>query len=119
MYEGVLSLESLKVGTVLADLSLVVREVRRVEVGGTSAEQPGVWSLLEFSVEEGERLAQVLADALDAPGWYADFRDERETFVVFPGRVFRYPRGDDAAREAAKEFGRGLRIPEAQLDWAR
>lgn len=119
MYDGVLILESLKVGTVLADVPLVVRKVSRVEVGGTSAEQPAVWSLLEFSAAAGERLAEVLADVLDAPGWYVDFRDERETFVVFPGRVFRYPRGDDAAREEAKEFGRGLRIPEAQLDWAR
>lgn len=119
MYDGVLILESLKVGAVLADVSLTVRKLSRVEVGGTSAEQPGVWSLLEFSVEDGERLAEVLAEVLDAPGWYADFHDERETFVVFPGRVFRYANGDDAAREAAKEFGRGLRIPEAQLDWAR
>ncbi|MFF0264679.1 hypothetical protein [Kribbella sp. NPDC004536] len=119
MYDGVLILESLKVGVVVADLSLVVTKVSRVEVGGTSAEQPGVWSLLEFSVEDGERLAGVLAGVLDAPGWYADFRDERETFVVFPGRVFRYAKGDQAAREAAKEFGRGLRIPEAQLDWAQ
>ncbi|GAA1161226.1 hypothetical protein GCM10009630_69420 [Kribbella jejuensis] len=119
MYEGVLILESLKVGSGLAGVSLGVRGIRRVEVEGTSAEQPGVWSLVEFSVEDGERLAGMLAEVLDAPGWYADFRDERETFVVFPGRVFRYARGDDAAREAAKEFGRGLRIPEAQLDWGR
>jgi hypothetical protein len=38
---------------------------------------------------------------------------------VFPGRVFRYPRGDAAAREEAKAFGRELGIPEPQLDWTR
>lgn len=117
MYEGVLILESLKVGTTLADVPLVVRKLRRVAVSGASDDQPPVWSLLEFAVEHGPELAEALAGSLDAPGWYADFHDEDETFVVFPGRVFRYRRGDDAAREQAKEFGRRLRIPEPQLDW--
>jgi hypothetical protein len=80
-------------------------------MNGTSADQPEVWSLLEFQVE------RVLSRVLDSPGWYADFHDEHEIFVVFPGRVFRYRRGDDAARAEAQEFGRGLAIPAAQLDW--
>jgi hypothetical protein len=116
MYDGVLILESLKVGTEL-DIPLTVRKVSRYAVTGTSADQPLVWSLLEFEVERGEELAEVLSRVLDSPGWYADFHDERETFVVFPGRVFRYRRGDDAAQAEAQEFGRGLAIPEAQLDW--
>jgi hypothetical protein len=37
--------------------------------------------------------------------------------VVFPGRVFRYRRGDEAARAQAQEHGRQLGIPEHQLDW--
>jgi hypothetical protein len=119
MYDGVLIVESLRVGIALADLSLEVRRISRLAVSGASADQPAVWSLLEFSVEGGAELAEVLAGALDAPGWYADFHDEREVFVVFPGRVFRYARGDEAAREEAKAYGRGLRIPEAQLDWTR
>ncbi|MET9318166.1 hypothetical protein ABZX12_40630 [Kribbella sp. NPDC003505] len=52
-------------------------------------------------------------------GWYAGFHDEHEIFVVFPERIFRYRRGDDAAREQAKEFGRTLAIPEPQLDRTR
>lgn len=114
-----LILESLKVGTVLDGIPLTVTKVSRVGVEGTSADQPVVWSLVEFAVERGEELAEVLAGVLDAPGWYADFHDEHEIFVIFPGRVFRYRRGDDAARAEAKEFGRGLAIPEAQLDWTR
>jgi hypothetical protein len=56
---------------------------------------------------------------LDGPGWYADFHDEHESFVIFPGRVFRYWRGDAAARAEAQEYGRGLKIPEPQLDWTQ
>jgi hypothetical protein len=46
-----------------------------------------------------------------------DFRSPGETFVVFPGRIFRYPRGDDADRAEVQACGRQLAIPEAQLDW--
>jgi hypothetical protein len=119
MYDGVLILESLKVGTELDGLQLGVRKISRTAVGNASADQPSVWSLLEFEVERGEELAEVLSRVLDSPGWYADFHDDREIFVVFPGRVFRYRRGDDRAREEAKDFGRGLAIPEPQLDWTR
>ena len=37
--------------------------------------------------------------------------------MVFPGRVFRYRRGDVAARQAAQEHGRRCGVPESQLDW--
>ncbi|TCC35138.1 hypothetical protein [Kribbella sindirgiensis] len=54
MYDGVLILESLKVGTVLSGIPLAVTKVSRVAVEGTSADQPPVWSLVEFAVERGE-----------------------------------------------------------------
>jgi hypothetical protein len=119
MYDGVLILESLQVGTELEGIPLTVRKVSRYAVANASADQPKVWSLLEFEVERGEELAEVLSQVLDSPGWYADFHDDREIFVVFPGRVFRYRRGDDAARDEAKAYGRALDIPEPQLDWSR
>ena len=49
--------------------------------------------------------------------WYADFRSPAETFVVFPGRIFRYPRGYDVGRAEAEAYGRQLTIPGSQLDW--
>jgi len=120
VYDGAIILESLRVGASLAGVPLVVRELKRYTVEGTSAEQPSVWSVLEFTAEDAhaEALAEVLTGVLDQPGWYVDFRNEEEIFVVFPGRVFRYRRGDDAARAEAQAFGRELGIPEQQLDWA-
>jgi hypothetical protein len=119
MYEGVLILESLRVGTELSAIPMVVRKISRYDVSTASTDQPPVWSVLEFEVADGqaEALAKEFAAALDAPGWYADFHDDKEIFVVFPGRVFRYPRGDAAARAEAQAFGRELSIPEPQLDW--
>jgi hypothetical protein len=45
--------------------------------------------------------------------WNSDI----EGTVVFPGKVFRYPRGDQAGREEAKAHGRSVGVPEPQLDW--
>jgi hypothetical protein len=119
MYDGAILLESLRVGTSLSGFQLITHQLSRVAMEGTSADQPKVWSLLEFAVEDERAadLADALAEILDQPGWYADFHNDEEIFVVFPGRVFRYRRGDQEARAAAQEHGRTLAIPEQQLDW--
>jgi hypothetical protein len=74
---------------------------------------------LDFEAEEAEagELAQAFADALDKPGWYVNFESPAESFVIFPGRIFGYPRGDEAGRAGAQAYGRKLAIPEPQLDW--
>ena len=119
MYEGALILESLRVGVELSDVPLLVRKLSRYAVSSAAPSQPTVWSVLEFRVDDdlAYALAESLADALDQPGWYADFHNDHEIYVVFPGRVFRYARGDGKARAEAQQFGRELGIPEEQLDW--
>jgi hypothetical protein len=119
MLAGTLIAESLRVGTVLEDLGLTVRKISKYRAGGTTSDQPEIWTTLDFEAEEAmaEDLAQAFAGALDQPGWYVNFESPAENFVVFPGRVFRYPRGDAAGRAAAQAHGRRLAIPEPQLDW--
>lgn len=119
MIEGTLIAESLRTGTSLESLKLNVRKISRFQARGTTADQPGIWTTLDFEADEAEaeELAGTFADALDQPGWYVDFRSPTETFVVFPGRTFRYQRGDDTGRAEAHAHGRDLAIPEAQLDW--
>jgi len=119
MIEGTLIAESLRPGTVLADLRLTVGKISRYRAGGTTPDQPDIWTTLDFEAEtaRAEELAQAFADTLDQPGWYVNFESPTENFVVFPGRIFRYPRGDAAGRAAAQAHGRRLAIPEPQLDW--
>ena len=119
MLNGVLIAESLRAGAVLGDLGVTVTAILRVRPGGTTDDQPDLWTLIDFSAGDGEvdRLASAFAEVLDEPGWYVDFRTDAETFVIFAGRVFRYPRGDAAGRAAAQRHGRALGVPEAQLDW--
>jgi hypothetical protein len=58
-----------------------------------------------------------LAGSLLSPGWYANWNSDTEATVVFPGKIFRYPHGDQAGREEAKAHGRSVGVPEPQLDW--
>jgi hypothetical protein len=117
--EGTLIAESLRVGTSLENLNLTVRKISRYRAGGTTPDQPDIWSVLDFEADEAEAegLARVFADALDQSGWYVNFQSPAESFIVFPDRVFRYPRGDEAGRAEAQAYGRQLAIPDPQLDW--
>jgi hypothetical protein len=84
------------------------------------AGQPLTWTFVHFEAadEDADRLASGLERALErAGGWYCDFRNDDETFVVFAGRTFRYPRGDEQGRAAATVYGRSVGVPDPQLDW--
>lgn len=119
MIDGALIAESLRVGTTLDNLALTVRKISRYQARGTIPDQPGIWTVLDFESDEagaGE-LAEAFADVLDQPGWYANFQSPAESYVIFPGRIFRYPRGDADGRAQAQAYGRQLAIPEPQLDW--
>jgi len=118
--EGALIAESLRVGAKLDDLALTVTTISRAELGDVSAGQPRTWTFIEFEAPDADadRLVRALEGALARiGGWYCDFRNDAETFVVFADRSFRYPRGDRAGRAAAVEYGRSVGVPESQLDW--
>jgi hypothetical protein len=119
MIEGTLITESLRVGTNLENLTLTVRKISRYRAQGTTPDQPDIWTVLDFQADEAaaRELAEAFADVLDQPGWYVDFHSPTDSFVVFPGRIFRYPRGDETGRADAQAYGRDLAIPEPQLDW--
>ena len=123
MISGTIIAESIRPGATLG-IPLTVRQIRRGGPERLSAEQeaagiPLTWTLIEFEVDDSVAapLASALADVLDDIGWYVDFHSEKETFVVFAHRVFRYRRGDETGRAQAEEHGRSLGVPEAQLDW--
>jgi hypothetical protein len=117
---GTLIAESLRVGAPIEGLVLTATKVARLAVGDVAAGQPHTWTFVEFEVDEEDvdALALALEGALsEEGGWYCDFRSHAETFVVFAGRTFRYPRGDGPGRAAAVEYGRSVGVPDAQLDW--
>ncbi len=120
MLTGCLIAESLRSGAALDGMQLVVTRIRREDAGDVSVGQPLTWTFIDFEAAErhAEALAGALSVALDeALGWYCDFRSPEETFVVFAGHVFRYPRGDRAGRARAEAHARAAGVPGVQLDW--
>jgi hypothetical protein len=52
--EGTLIAESLRPGTTLDGLALTVRKIIRHRPGGTTKDQPAVWTNIDFEVSEAE-----------------------------------------------------------------
>jgi hypothetical protein len=121
MVQGTLIAESLGLHQPLDTRMLTIESVRRVgPLEGVAVGQPAVWTFVEFSGDDAHAssLADALAGALDpAERWYCDFRTDAETWVVFAGAVFCYPRGDAPGRAGAVAHARALGVPEAQIDW--
>jgi hypothetical protein len=117
---GALIVESLKVGASLEGVPVHVDKIVRVDCGDERAGQPRTWTFVEFRVDlrHVDAWTAMLRDALEpSVGWYCDFRSEDETFVVFGGKVFRYPRGDHTGRAEAEDHARSIGVPEEQIDW--
>jgi hypothetical protein len=121
MASGTLIAESLRVGASLQGLRLTVKSItRKGPFPNLPLGQPPIWTFIAFELADAE--ADVLATQLSAcldrnGGWYCDFRTTHETYIVFPERVFHYPRGDSLGRGEAAAYARSLGIPKPQLDW--
>lgn len=120
MFEGALIAESMRTGTTLEGITLTVRKVVRRRQRETGGDLAAIWTIIDFEVaeDEADKLAEILATVLEEQGgWYADFRSEAETFVVYSNRIFRYARGDAEARAEAEAYGREHGVPDNELDW--
>jgi len=117
MLKGLLLKESLKDERILSRVRITASETWNVQ--NAAENQPAVWTALSFETEDDQAVAfcAELSGVLHAQGWYVDAATTTHTYVIFPGKVFCYPRGDALQRAAAQQFGRSLGIPEAQLDW--
>ncbi len=116
---GAIICESLKPGSVLEGYKLHVTRWSRYEVAEPADWQPNLWTLIEFEAddEDSDALAQRLSKDLSSPGWYANWNSDTQAVVVFPEKIFRYKRGDKAARKKVQRFGLDCGVPEGQLDW--
>jgi hypothetical protein len=119
MIKGTLIAESMRVGSSLTGVRLVVRQVSRYTVTEVPGYQPSIWTNIEFEADDSaaEALAKDFAAIMDEPGWYVNYSSAGETFVVYHDQIFRYPRGDEAGRAEAQAYGRAHGVPENQLDW--
>jgi len=113
--------ESIRPGASLQDLKATLVSVDREEAGNAAPNQPKVWTTVVFDTSlESDRLAANLSKILDdrPTVCYTHFRAGEEMFVVFPGRIFRYPVGDTAGRSHAQDYARAVGVPGRQVDWS-
>ena len=120
MVQGTFIGDSLQPGVELLPSTLRMTRLRRVAPDGLSPEQPPEWTVVDFEADDGQAdtVATAFARGLKGKGgWYSDFWVNDIHIVAFAGRVFRYVRGDDAGRNAAREYGELCGVPVHQLDW--
>ena len=119
MPAGYVIAESIRPGSWLEGFPFTPTRIERHMVDSASGDQPSAWTMIHFAfpTDEAERLATALAAVLDEPGWYTNFDVDGDKVVIFPRRVMRYRREDQAARAEAEAYARSLGIPDAQLDW--
>lgn len=119
LLRGAIVCESLKPGTNLDGYEMRITKWCRYHVENAAESQPKVWTLIEFETHEddSDALAQRLSKDLASPGWYANWTTATQAVVVFPDKIFRYARGNEAGRKRAQRYGIDAGVPEGQLDW--
>lgn len=117
MFTGLVLSESLQDIRVLDALSVTRREALTVDCPADF--QPPVWTALTFEGEaaRADLIAARLSRALK-PRWYTNFTTDSHVYVIFVRRIFKYRRGDSAARAHAQSYALEIGIPPWQLDWA-
>ncbi|MBX7268786.1 hypothetical protein KIF24_24050 [Micromonospora sp. Llam7] len=115
---GALVVESQALNATI-DVPLTLRRIHRLPAWSATGEQPSQWTLIDFTCPDdvGDELARQFAAALFPGRWYVDYATDSTSWVVFAGRVFTDPRGDDTGRQEAITYARDVGVPEAQLDW--
>ena len=118
-FTGVVIEESLADPGVLRRLRVVATKIEPVTAGHRT---PWLtrWTLHTIAVadDEAATVAELLSGALLPGHWYADFKGERQHYVVFPGKVFVVERDRPEQYDAVVAHGLECGIPAHQLDFS-
>lgn len=115
--QGLVLKESLENASVLDQITITKTEVWHPK--NAAPHQSKTWTATSFEIEEekADNLAEKFSQVLKPKGWYISMSTNIWRWIIFPNKVFKYKKGDAKSREDAMKFGRGVDIPEAQLDW--
>jgi hypothetical protein len=115
-FTGLLLKESLQDERVLDLIEVIKTETWHID--NTADFQPNIWTALTFEGDENQAdtIAEKMSQSLK-PRWYINISTEKHAYVIFLGKVFKYPKGDQLKRAEAENYARSLGIPESQIDW--
>lgn len=119
-YRGVIIEESLTDTDILNAVRITGTEVEPVTEGHKT---PWLkqWTLHTVEIPENEaagvvqRLSKVISDSPSS--WYADFKNDKYHYIIYPEKIFRIDRANPDYAEA-RNYGVSLGIPEYQVDFA-
>ena len=119
MYTGLILKESLENADVLIDDRITIVKEEKWNVGKSAVEwQPKVWTAIyvEGADIDVEDIALIVSNSI-LDKWYANLSNSTTEYVVFHKKIFSYTKGDSATKQAAKNYGKSIGVPEHQLDW--
>lgn len=92
-FTGLLLKESLKDASVLKLVKVTKTETWDVDKAADY--QPKIWTAIYFEGKKSEAdpVAKSLSLSLK-PRWYTNISTDTDVFVIFPGQVFKYTKGD-------------------------
>lgn len=118
-YQGVIILESLGDPSILRDVKILATKVEKVT---EKHQTPWLtrWTLHTVGIpeEKGDEFAEIISKSFDAThdtNWFADYKNDRFHFIVFPNRVFKVNLTNPILYKEAKAYGISLGIPDYQL----
>ena len=119
-FSGIIIEESLADTSVLKDLTILTTDVEPV-----TAEHQTPWltqwtlHTVEVPADRAAELATRVQEALSADdNWYADFKNDREHYIIFKGRIFRIDRSSQAQYQEATDYAIAQGVPPNQADFS-
>lgn len=118
-YKGTIIEESLENADVLKKVNILSTEVEPIE---DSHQTPWLkqWTLhkVEVAEENAGEVAREISENLDSShnsNWYADYKNDKWHYVIFPFKVFKVNKKDQAQYDEVNEYGVSLGIPDYQM----
>ena len=120
-FTGVIIEESLTDLSVLNEIKIVSTEVELVtEEHKTPWFSQWTMHTVEITPERVVGVAEKISKALDhTHNWYADFKTDKEHFVIYRNKIFHITdRSDKAQYNKATAYGISIGIPDYQVDFS-
>ncbi len=119
---GVIIQESILDKTVLQNIKILKTEISKVT---PEHQTPHLkqWTLhtVEISPQQADKIAEKLSQTLEGNKqtgyWYADFKNDKLSYIIFPGKIFKINKSDIDGFKKAKDYGISLGIPEHQVNF--
>lgn len=121
-YIGTIIEKSLTDTSIIKDVKILSTEVKQVK---ESYKTPWlkVWTLhkVEISENKVDEISEKISHSIDCSHdhpWYADYKNPKWHYIIFPNKIFKIDRRSDSQYAEARKYGISLGIPEYQVDFS-